>query len=357
MKSWFERGTGYIETRSNHSYSSRGDWTRSLFHPFLSPTTFRVLQAGPGSKETNRLVRYYSFQNGDIAKHHTLGSQLSFHDYNRHQDGYIHVPMYPTHQMFLRFAKGHIHFLFRVLPFGLNLAPKFFTKLFGTIGCSPLFVHPNLDDWVVHCLSRGLVPISHGESSVKVKELWFPYKPGEIRTSPFAGQVFQRGRVLHRQGSGNFARWESVKTAILYFESSLSLFPNSCIIAAASGGMLPWTRFYLHKVMVHILVYWNLASQDLSLPITLDTRGTEGTTVMVGHPECIDRDPPFFSRSFSNYNGCQSIQLRNLDWFSVYKRTLVSVSVSQIIQLEGWKSHLFTPLDFLPVSEEEVNYD
>ena len=44
------------------------------------------------------------------------------------QDAYFHVPIVPHHRQFLRFAyQGH-HYQFRVLPFGLSLSPRVFTR-------------------------------------------------------------------------------------------------------------------------------------------------------------------------------------------------------------------------------------
>ena len=45
------------------------------------------------------------------------------------KDAYFHVPIAPHHQHFLRFAFRGRHFQFRVLPFGLSLSPRVFTRV------------------------------------------------------------------------------------------------------------------------------------------------------------------------------------------------------------------------------------
>ena len=40
------------------------------------------------------------------------------------KDAYLHVPIHPTHQKFLRFAVEHRHFQFVALPFGLATVPQ-----------------------------------------------------------------------------------------------------------------------------------------------------------------------------------------------------------------------------------------
>ena len=50
------------------------------------------------------------------------------------KDAYVHVPIFPSHRKFLRFAltdrQGSLHvYQWKVLPFGLATAPRLFTKL------------------------------------------------------------------------------------------------------------------------------------------------------------------------------------------------------------------------------------
>ncbi len=45
------------------------------------------------------------------------------------KDAYFHIPIAPEHRQFLRIAIGGQIFQFKVLPFGLALAPKVFSKL------------------------------------------------------------------------------------------------------------------------------------------------------------------------------------------------------------------------------------
>ena len=44
-------------------------------------------------------------------------------------DAYWHVPVADSFRPFLGFALGRKLFRFKVLPFGLNIAPRIFTKL------------------------------------------------------------------------------------------------------------------------------------------------------------------------------------------------------------------------------------
>ncbi|CAJ0958249.1 unnamed protein product [Ranitomeya imitator] len=69
------------------------------------------------------------------------------------KDAYLHIPIFPSHQRFLRFAIREDHFQFTALPFGLATAPRVFTKVMAAVMAilhsRGVVVFPYLDDLLI----------------------------------------------------------------------------------------------------------------------------------------------------------------------------------------------------------------
>ncbi|CAJ0935182.1 unnamed protein product [Ranitomeya imitator] len=69
------------------------------------------------------------------------------------QDAYLHFPIFPSHQRFLRFAVQEQHFQFVALPFGLATTPRVFTKVMAAavaiLHTRGMVVLPYLDDILI----------------------------------------------------------------------------------------------------------------------------------------------------------------------------------------------------------------
>ena len=73
------------------------------------------------------------------------------------QDAYWHVPVAPHFCQHLGFCVGQTQYSFKVVPFGLNIAPRVFTKLVNiiitTLRQQGVNVVAYLDDWLVWGMS------------------------------------------------------------------------------------------------------------------------------------------------------------------------------------------------------------
>ncbi len=77
------------------------------------------------------------------------------------KDAYFHVSILPTHRKFLRFAFGGEAYQYRVLPFGLALSPRTFTKCvdaaLAPLRLQSIRILNYIDDWLILVQSEHMV--------------------------------------------------------------------------------------------------------------------------------------------------------------------------------------------------------
>ncbi|XP_049331019.1 uncharacterized protein LOC125799099 [Astyanax mexicanus] len=74
------------------------------------------------------------------------------------KDAYFHIPIYPPHRKFLRFAFQGRTYEYMVLPFGLSLSPRVFVKCteaaIGPLRANGIRLATYLDDWLLAAKSK-----------------------------------------------------------------------------------------------------------------------------------------------------------------------------------------------------------
>ncbi len=77
------------------------------------------------------------------------------------KDAYFHIQVAPHLRRFLRFAFEGVAYQYKILPFGLSLAPLTFTRCMD-VSLSPLrqmgiHIHNYLDDWLILAQSQAVL--------------------------------------------------------------------------------------------------------------------------------------------------------------------------------------------------------
>ena len=97
------------------------------------------------------------------------------------KDAFFHVSIYPLHRMFLRFNLEGQVYQYTVLPFGMSLSPRVFTKVtqaaVAPLRARGVRLDTYLDDWLISADSKSEA-ITHTEAAVThLAKPWFPMQP------------------------------------------------------------------------------------------------------------------------------------------------------------------------------------
>ncbi|KAL0173812.1 hypothetical protein M9458_029780, partial [Cirrhinus mrigala] len=174
------------------------------------------------------------------------------------KDAYFHVSILPQHRKFLRFAFRGNAYQYRVLPFGLALSPRTFTKCvdaaLAPLRLQGIRILNYIDDWVILAQSE-MVAVRHRDVVLAhMKELGLRLNGKKSVLSPlqrttYLGVVWDSTTMQARLSP---ARIESILTAVKRVKEGRSLtvkqFQRLLGLMAAASNVIPFGLLYMRPL-------------------------------------------------------------------------------------------------------------
>ncbi|XP_067305338.1 uncharacterized protein [Pseudorasbora parva] len=186
------------------------------------------------------------------------------------KDAYFHISILPQHRQFLRFAFGGEAYQYRVLPLGLALSPRTFTKCVD-VALAPLqlqgvHVLNYISDWLVLAKSKQL-PVQHRDAvlaHMRVLGLRLNGKKSVLapqQSTTFLGVVWDTKRMSARLSP---PRIKTILDTVNQIKLGQSL---TVKLMAAASNVIPFGLLYMRPLQ------WWLRSRGFSPrgnPFSLD---------------------------------------------------------------------------------------
>ncbi|KAI2646149.1 hypothetical protein H4Q32_030848 [Labeo rohita] len=184
------------------------------------------------------------------------------------KDAYFHVSILPQHRKFLRFAFRGEAYQYRVLPFGLALSPRTFTKCVDA-ALVPLCIQGirilnYIDDWLILAESESLAVRHRDVVLAHMKTLGLRLNAKKSVLSPsqrttYLGMVWDSTMMQARLSP---ARIESILAAVKRVKEGRSLtvkqFQQLLGLMAAASNVIPFGLLYMR------LLQWWLKTKGFS---------------------------------------------------------------------------------------------
>ncbi|KAI2663175.1 Transposon Ty3-G Gag-Pol polyprotein [Labeo rohita] len=184
------------------------------------------------------------------------------------KDAYFHVSILPHHRKFLRFAFRGEAYQYRVLPFGLALSPRTFTKCvdaaLAPLRLQGIRILNYIDDWLILAQSE-MEAVRHRDvvlAHMKALGLRLNAKKSvlsPLQRTTYLGVVWDSTTMQARLSP---ARIESILTAVKRVKEGLSLtvkqFQQLLGLMAAASNVIPFGLLYMRPLQ------WWLKTKEFS---------------------------------------------------------------------------------------------
>ena len=193
------------------------------------------------------------------------------------QDAYLHIPIHPRSQKYLRFAHRSQIYQFTSLPFGLAPAPQVFTMIVKEVKLMAVSrgirIYQYLDDWLIRAQSPE--ESSHNTKVVVDLTESLGWMINQVKSELIPTQVFSFVGYEYHLNSAlvkpTQERWQKLQALILRITNQSALTVRHLMsligLLASTEKMVPEGRLHMRPFQRHLKGNWTFPqSLDKLLP-------------------------------------------------------------------------------------------
>ena len=198
------------------------------------------------------------------------------------KDAYFHIPIHRESRRYLRFLHLGVVWQFKALPFGLNTAPRVFTKVTAPIAAYAhlhgISMHLYLDDWLINPESK--------EDSVRhtswllqlcARLGWVvnldksDLIPSQVVT--YLGIKFDSRIGLAYPSENRIENWFSIAKGFLAGQAQTALSWQRLLGHLVSlEKLVPYGRFRIRAVQQQLCLHWNQSTDHQFKMVPIDSK-------------------------------------------------------------------------------------
>lgn len=223
------------------------------------------------------------------------------------KDAYMHVPIRPSHQKFLRFSYAGKTYQYVVMPFGLTTAPRVFTKMIapiaGYLHVRELLFFPYIDDLLQATMSQQTAK-EHVISSVDLlTRMGWILNLEKSSLEPTQCLDFIGATINTKVGKAFLPekRLNTIVALCTKVRKQISITARRFLellgFMASTTFVVPFALLHMRPLQLYLLAHWrpNVDNIENAIPIKNAFRThivwwAEATNLSVGVP--LQRDPP-----------------------------------------------------------------
>jgi hypothetical protein len=197
------------------------------------------------------------------------------------KDAYFHIPIHPESRRYLRFLHQGVVWQFKALPFGLNTAPRVFTKVTDPIAAYAhlhgISIHLYLDDWLINPSSRE-DSASHTSWILQLcSRLGWVVNleksdliPTQVAT--YLGIKFDSLAGLAYPSDKRIENWVAIAKGFVVERSQTALSWLRLLGHLVSlEKLVPYGRLRIRAVQQQLSLMWNQSSDHQSMMVPIDS--------------------------------------------------------------------------------------